>query len=736
MKNKYIKILFLGIAMVLLTISIVTYENLKDYMEEARLIRRSSVVFRSLESVMSTLKDAEIGHRGYQITHDTVYLRPYYESKISLPEQLNILAALVANNKTQSRQLDTLRQLINQQFSLVQSIVEHEQRSAVPLDVRELQLMNNCRENLAEIRTIIRHIGKVEEGIYRRRVANETDSRAVTPLAMLGYGLVALAGITLLFSRVLDALDKRRIAEEQLKLNVEELRSEVGIREFTQKTLRSVLDNSLSGIMALRAVRGKDGSIVDFEWILANTVSEKMMKHQGLVGKRGLEVRLDAFPESSWDVYKHVVETGQPAQFEKFIEPNNGWLHITAVKFEDGFVVTVTDITRQKSQRVLLEERGVLLNEAEQLAKMGSWKWNEKHGELIWSDGLYAMLGKPRETYVPTWDSFLENVYDDDRPMVKAFLDEVKLNRTRLAVEYRIEADGTFRYLSLVAKHASPALDTNDVLGTLIDITDRKLYEDRLEKYTEELKRSNEDLEQFAYVASHDLQEPLRKIRAFGDRLATRYHSKLDGHGIDYIHRMQSASMRMQRLIEDLLSFSRVTRIVTEPEVLAMPQLLHEVIEDLDAQVKRENAAVRVSRTVPTVLGDRAQIKRLFQNVISNGIKFHKPGERPVVEIQGYSEKGSVLNARFGLALADPEYTVISVTDNGIGFDQKYTEKIFSLFQRLHGRNEYDGTGIGLSICRKIVSNHKGFITARSTENVGSEFIVILPTGEEAPQMT
>ena len=132
---------------------------------------------------------------------------------------------------------------------------------------------------------------------------------------------------------------------------------------------------------------------------------------------------------------------------------------------------------------------------------------------------------------------------------------------------------------------------------------------------------------------------------------------------------------------------------------------------------------------MPAILGDRTQVKRLFQNIISNGIKFHKPDEKPVVEVRGHKEKSTVLNARFGLSLADPEYVVVSVKDSGIGFDEKYTEKIFTLFHRLHGRNEYEGTGIGLSICRKIVNNHKGFITAHSAENVGSEFIIILPAG-------
>jgi len=731
MKNKYIKILFLGIVMVLLVISVITYRNLKRYTDEVRLIRHSNDVFRSLEVVLSTIKDAETGHRGFQLTHDTAYLQPYRVSVKVLPLQLRALENLVSDNKAQSKQVDTLRQLVSYQFAIIQKILANAQRSALYMDRYESQLLLDGRENMNEIRALVHRINTVELGIYRKRIASESDIKAVAPLAMLGYGLVALAGITVLFVRILDALEKRRIAEEQLKMNLQELRTEVGIREFTQKTLRSVLDNSLSGIMALRAIRGKDGNIEDFEWTLANAVSEKMLglERNALMGKRMLETYPKTRFEESWTIYKNVVETGQPAQFEKF-QPaaNNSWVHVTAVKVDDGFVVTVTDITRQKSQRLLLEERGLLLNEAEHLAKMGSWRWTEKSDELIWSDGLYTMLGKARETYTPTWESFLENVYADDRLRVEDFIREVKLSRKRLEIEYRVDEQGMLRHLSLAAKPTSPASDASVILGALIDITDRKLYENQLEKYTEELQRSNEDLEQFAYVASHDLQEPLRKIRAFGDRLAAKYGNKLEGQGVDYIQRMQSAAARMQTLIEDLLSFSRVSRGVAVPEVLDTAQVLSEVIEDLDAQVRREDAAVRVG-IVPPIRGDKTQMKRLFQNIISNGIKFHKSGEKPVVEIRGHKEKGTLLNTRFGLSLADPEYAVITVKDNGIGFDEKYTEKIFTLFHRLHGRNEYEGTGIGLSICRKIVNNHKGFITAHSAENVGSEFIIILPAG-------
>ena len=294
-------------------------------------------------------------------------------------------------------------------------------------------------------------------------------------------------------------------------------------------------------------------------------------------------------------------------------------------------------------------------------------------------------------------------------------------------MDYRIELAGQIRYLSIIT---NPALRDEsllpEILGTVIDITDRKVYENQLKQHTAELKRSNEDLEQFAYIASHDLQEPLRKIMAFGDRLATKYQHELEGPGADYIMRMQSAAARMQSLIEDLLAYSRVSRNVNAFEPLDMDLLLAEVIDDLESQVRRERAVIRVAK-LPAIRGDRMQVKRLFQNLLSNAIKFHKPGVDPVVSIQGNVTRGTEISDEYGITLSGNQYICFSILDNGIGFDEKYADKVFHIFQRLHGRSEYEGTGIGLSICRKIVTNHGGFITARSKENDGAEFIVILP---------
>lgn len=261
----------------------------------------------------------------------------------------------------------------------------------------------------------------------------------------------------------------------------------------------------------------------------------------------------------------------------------------------------------------------------------------------------------------------------------------------------------------------------------LKEIKRRTGLEVELSENVTNLKRSNENLEQFAYVASHDLQEPLRKIRAFGDLLTSEYSASLPDAAKDYMNRMNNAAIRMQVLINDLLNFSRASRNVGEFESIALSGVIKEAISDVDVSVSEAGAHIytNIDDTI-RISGNRTQLHQLFLNLLSNAIKFRKPDEKPVININGSFwekyENYEGFHPRNGT-----DYYKIEVQDNGIGFDTKYIDRIFVIFQRLHARAEYKGTGIGLALCRKIVENHKGHITAESTPGEGSNFIIILP---------
>jgi two-component system sensor kinase FixL len=262
------------------------------------------------------------------------------------------------------------------------------------------------------------------------------------------------------------------------------------------------------------------------------------------------------------------------------------------------------------------------------------------------------------------------------------------------------------------------------VSAAVRDISERKQAQERLEAFAEQLRRSNRELEQFASVAAHDLQEPLRKIQAFGDRLKSKCEEALGDQGRDYLERMQSAAARMQNLIDDLLAFSRVTTKRKPFQPVDLGQVVKEVISDLEGRIQQTCGQVEVA-AMPTVDADLLQMRQLFQNLMSNGLKFRRTEEPPVVKIEAkiLGEMDRPFNG-FG---HDCPLCQITVQDNGIGFEEKYLDRIFEVFQRLHGRQEYEGTGMGLAICRKIAERHGGTITARSQPGTGATFIVTLP---------
>ena len=269
----------------------------------------------------------------------------------------------------------------------------------------------------------------------------------------------------------------------------------------------------------------------------------------------------------------------------------------------------------------------------------------------------------------------------------------------------------------------TPLDENGRVVGTVLifkDITERKRVEEAVAKRSVELAQSNAELEQFAFVASHDLQEPLRKIQAFGDRLKTKLEGALGAEPRDYLERMQGASARMRTLINDLLAFSRVIRR-TEPFVpVDLGHVAKGVLGDLEVRIEKSSAIVEVGQ-LPMIEADPTQMHQLLLNLLGNALKFQPPGGQPVVKI----------SSRTYMTLSGQELCEISFTDNGIGFEEKYLDKIFAVFQRLHGRNEYEGTGVGLAVCRRITDRHHGTISAKSELGKGATFIVTLPVHQD-----
>jgi PAS domain S-box-containing protein len=245
-----------------------------------------------------------------------------------------------------------------------------------------------------------------------------------------------------------------------------------------------------------------------------------------------------------------------------------------------------------------------------------------------------------------------------------------------------------------------------------------------LEQKTQQLQDltiSNEELQQFALIASHDLQEPLRKIKTFGERLQITCRDSLNEQGLDYLQRMLNATLRMQTLIQGLLALSRVTTKGQKFVTVNLNQIVQEVLSDLEITIQQTQVQVEVEE-LPVIQADPLQMRQLIQNLIINSIKFRRQNQPPVIKI--YSQ---VLDNHLENPILNNDHHQIIVEDNGIGFSEQYLDRIFHIFQRLHNRHEYEGTGIGLAICRKIVERHRGYITAKSQPDQGAKFIITLP---------
>ena len=310
----------------------------------------------------------------------------------------------------------------------------------------------------------------------------------------------------------------------------------------------------------------------------------------------------------------------------------------------------------------------------------------------------------------------------------------VDTEQTLMEVRNR-QADRSFRNtLILISVVSLLTFLTLAVLYKLLEqeLTHRQRTEDQLRAYEAQLRgqirqleTSNEELERFAFVASHDLQEPLRKIQSFSNLITDRYSNLFDGDSLLFMGKISSSAERMSKLIKDLLNFSRISNHQEAFQAVPLGDIVQRILDDQELRIKGLNVQVEVG-TLPTVQAVTSQMDHLFNNLISNALKFTRPGVQPLLRIQARPVDGQ----GYGELHSDRPYFEIVVEDNGIGFDEKYIDHIFKVFQRLHGKSAFEGTGIGLAICKRIVMSHHGYITAHSQPNEGATFIVILPESQ------
>jgi PAS domain S-box-containing protein len=538
---------------------------------------------------------------------------------------------------------------------------------------------------------------------------------------------------------------------------------------------RSLFDHMFNGFADHRALLDKGGKPEDYVFLEVNEAFERLtgLNKEALIGKKATEVipGIERDPADWIGIYGKVATTGEPVRFENFSEQLGRWYSVSAYSPGRGYFATVfEDITERKQAEATLrqsESRFRLLSgTADRLLKSPdpqgvvnelcrqvmeylechaffNFLVDERAGRLH----LNAYAGIPEEEarkieWLDYGVAVCGCVARDCRRIVAEDIFNTPDIRTELVKSYGMKSYachpllaqgrliGTLSFGSKRRSRFSPrdldlmktvtdqvavAMERIRLIGQLQE--SRDTLEARVQERTAELERKNRDLQEFTFIASHDLQEPLRKICTFGDMLLKSVSASLDPRSLDFLNRMQKATMRMRNLLGSLLSYSRVTSKGGALSKTLLSEAVEEALSNLEIMIKERGALVEVG-DLPVLEADGVQMIQVFQNLISNALKYQSNGNRPRVKIYASMIKKDRLGKIFR----------IFVEDNGIGFAEKHRDRIFAPFQRLHGKDGYEGVGMGLAICKKIVERHGGKITAKSTPGKGSVFIIELPS--------
>jgi len=389
-----------------------------------------------------------------------------------------------------------------------------------------------------------------------------------------------------------------------------------------------------------------------------------------------------------------------------------------------SFIKISKDLSVLKKSNTELMITNESIKHAEIIGEFYTSHWNLITNELTFSDNLYRLLDCEPQSFKSSIEIFLNFVHPDDKSIVREAAENIILHGKTIPHFYRIlRTDGELRYFMAMGKFISDEKSKMHI-GIGKDITDHHLSSVSLEERNHELEQSIKELESFNRVASHDLQEPLRKIQTFISRITDNDKANLSDHGKEYISKIDSSAQKMRILIDDLLLFSRTNKAEKIFEQTDLNTLLENATQELAHHIEEKNAVIK-SAQLPNLNVIAFQIKQLFVNLIGNALKYSKPDVAPIIKID--CVKLATRDYPEFITDTRKKYYKISVSDNGMGFDQQYAEKIFILFHRLHHTTEYVGTGIGLSICKKIAENHNGFIVAEGKQGVGATFIVYLP---------
>lgn len=700
-----------------------TYKHLEKLSEYNRWMNHSLEVSLKLEKLYTELKDIESERRNYILTQNSESKTLIENDKRMIWENLVELKSSLKDNPQQIQKLHKLQSLIDEKVEIVDNTFSQNIATSDKDSIKQSLLLG--RNVMKNIGIVVEQMLTAENELHKKRKDDFFFAEKSTPLYIYVLAIFSLGLLGYAFFRIYDEVKKQKKINDELQLalntsNLAEKIGEYGVWSYNFKSREYIFSDNHYRILG-------------YEPNTFKASKGFFIKHAHPDDIRIVEREFDK---------KNTQENIPPFSFRVIkADGTERIMQITAKKISidtgDPILLGITtDITEEIQNKENLQEayKEILFynestKEAEKIGKYGFWRWVMNKNEFFFSDNIFKIFGYEPDNTESNLEILLTNVHPEDVEMVaqkvKMMYEGSKIIPTFTHRIFR-KNDGALRYLRISNKVIEDKENGDYFLVITQDITQEVIVKQKMEENNRNLEASNKELQSFNYIASHDLQEPLRKIETFISRLEDRELGKFSDTGKQYFERMRFASRRMRKLIDDLLQFSRTSRNENVFEKTNLNILMENAVEELQQKAEDKKAVITYEK-LPELVVVPFQIQQMFSNLIGNSLKYSKEDVDPQISVT-VSLVDSKTEEYLQNITSRGKFYKFVFRDNGIGFEQEFEDKVFDLFTRLHGKTEYEGTGIGLAICKKIVENHHGFIFAKGEPSIGATFTVYLPT--------